>query len=236
MATTRRELEIIQIKLRMAARALGRASLVHAFGHCSQRTNQDSFLVCAAEPMATLRPDEPGLLVNTSGPLPEGVLGEVRIHQQIYARNPNTHAIFRIMPPTVMTLSTLRLTPRPRHGLGAYFGKKIPLWDDPRLLRNDEAASQLAEQLGNAPAIIMRGNGAVVTGTSLEQALAYSWFLEDSARIELHSRSLTTDHHEGLLTDEEITDRQVMTGRVFERMWRHLTDGDIEQQALLEHS
>jgi HCOMODA/2-hydroxy-3-carboxy-muconic semialdehyde decarboxylase len=40
-----------------------------------------------------------------------GVLGEVRIHQRIYARRPDVGAICRIMPPILMSLSVLRITP-----------------------------------------------------------------------------------------------------------------------------
>src|SRR5690606_37101353 len=150
--SNQKKINAAQIKLRIAARALGRARLVHAFGHCSLRVNEETFLVCAPEPLATLRPNEPGTLVNVRGALPEGVLGEVRIHQQIYARNPSAGAVCRIMPPNVMTLSTFRVTARPRHGLAAYFGANTPLWDDPRLLRNDEAAIRLVEQMGDSPA------------------------------------------------------------------------------------
>ena len=232
MTTNPLSLDICQTQLRIAARALGRAGLVHAFGHCSIRLDANRFLVCAAEPMATLRPDEDGQIVAITGPLPDGVLGEVRIHQQIYQRNPARQAVCRIMPPNVMTLSTLGITPSPRHGLGAYFGAHIPLWKDPRLLRNDAAAAALVEQMGDSPAIIMRGNGAVVSADSLEQTVAYCWFLDDSARIERQTRAMAIDSQLGLLSDQEIIDRQVMTGRVFDRMWRHLTDGDPELPAL----
>ncbi|MFD2580185.1 hypothetical protein ACFSTD_19690 [Novosphingobium colocasiae] len=37
--------------VRMAARALGRNGLAHAYGHCSMRIDADSFMVCAALPM-----------------------------------------------------------------------------------------------------------------------------------------------------------------------------------------
>jgi HCOMODA/2-hydroxy-3-carboxy-muconic semialdehyde decarboxylase len=131
-----------------------------------------------------------------------------------------------------MTLSTLRITAKPRHGLAAYFGKSTPLWEDPRLLRNDEAAIKLAERMADSPAIVMRGNGAVVAGDSIEQAVSYSWFLEDAARVEMQTRSMNVDEKDGVLDDQEIIDRQVMTGRVFDRMWRYLVEGDEEQAAL----
>jgi HCOMODA/2-hydroxy-3-carboxy-muconic semialdehyde decarboxylase len=211
-----------QLLVQQAARALGRAGLVHAFGHCSLRLDDDHFLVCAPMPMGMIT-DEPGTIVPVAGPLPEGVLGEVRVHQAIYAQRPDVQAICRIMPPALMALSTLAIVPRPRHGIGAYFDPAPPLWDDPRLLRDDASAAQLAETLGPTCAIIMRGNGAIVAADSLEKAVTLSWFLEDSARVERDVRTMGCAPDTGLLTPDEIAARQVWAGGVIERMWAWLT-------------
>ena len=169
-----------QLELRVAARALARGNLVHAYGHCSRRLDASTFLVCAAKPMGTILPGDEGCVVPVDGALPDGVLGEVRIHQAIYARRPAVGAICRIMPPQVGLLALLRRTPRPRHGFGAYFAPGPALWDDPRLLRDDAAAGRLADTLGGAKAIVMRANGAVVVGENLVEAVALSWFLEEA--------------------------------------------------------
>jgi HCOMODA/2-hydroxy-3-carboxy-muconic semialdehyde decarboxylase len=218
----------INMKLRIATRALGNAGLAHAFGHCSVRLDGEHFLVCAPQPLKTVLASEDGVVVPTTGALPAGVLGEVLIHQNLYRLRPEVGAVCRIMPPHTMTLSTQRITPRVRHGLGAYFANNIPLLDDPRLLRSPEAALKLVEHMGQNPALVMRGNGAVVVGESLEQAISFSWFLEDSARVEVDIRKMGFDPGTGLLDEQEVIDRQVVTGQVFERMWRFLTHGDPE--------
>lgn len=217
-----------QKELRVAARALARGSLVHAYGHCSRRLGADKFLVCAAKPMGTILPGEAGTVVPVTGALPEGVLGEVRIHQAIYARRPEVGAICRIMPPQIGLLALLRRTPRPRHGFGAYFAPKPALWEDPRLLRDDAAAARLAETLGAGKAIVMRANGAVVVGETLVEAVALSWFLEEAARVEVGLMQMNADSEQTLLTPEETTARQVTAGRVYERMWEYLSFGDPE--------
>ena len=168
------------------------------------------------------RPAAPRSICAIAGPLPEGVLGEVRIHQQIYARRADVGAVCRIMPPALMALSTQGIVPRPRHGIGAYFDR-LPLWSDPRLLRDDAAAARLAEMLGEAPAIVMRGNGAVVAGETMPRAATLAWFLEDAARIERDVRAMGFAPDTGLLDAEETRDRQVWAGRVDERMWDWLT-------------
>ena len=49
-----------QIVVRKMARALARAGLVTAFGHCSVRLDEKSFLVCAPKPMGIIKPGESG--------------------------------------------------------------------------------------------------------------------------------------------------------------------------------
>lgn len=211
----------IEEQVRLAARALASAGLLHAFGHCSARLDATSFLVCAPLPMGRIA-DELGTAVPLDGELPDGVLGEVRIHREIYRRRPEVGGICRIMPPAVMALSAAGIVPVPRHGIGAYF-KSIPLWNDPRLLRDDIAAAGLADLLGDAPALVMRGNGAVVVGESLPQAVTLAWFLEDAARVEQNVRAMGLDVEAARLSPEEIDARQIWSGGVVERMWRHLT-------------
>ena len=217
-----------QRELRIAARALARGNLVHAYGHCSMRLDAHRFLVCAAKPMGTITPGDAGTLVPVVGALPDGVLGEVRIHQQIYARRAEIGAVCRIMPPQTGLLALLRRTPRPRHGFGAYFAPGPALWDDPRLLRDDAAAARLTEALGSAKALVMRANGAVVCGENLVEAVALSWFLEEAARVEVGLMQMHQDGDHTLLTPEETTARQVTAGRVYARMWEYLSFGDPE--------
>ncbi len=217
-----------QRELRVAARALAHGSLVHAYGHCSLRLDASRFLVCAAKPMGTILPEDAGTVVPVEGPLPEGVLGEVRIHQAIYRVRSEVGAICRIMPPQLGLLSLLRRTPRSRHGFGAYFAPEPPLRNDPRLLRDDAAAIHLATQLGAAKAIVMRANGAVVVGENLIEAVALSWFLEEAARVEVGLMQMGQDGEHTLLSAEETVARQVTAGRVYERMWEFLSFGDAE--------
>jgi HCOMODA/2-hydroxy-3-carboxy-muconic semialdehyde decarboxylase len=214
-----------EILLQQAARALGRAGLVHAYGHCSLRLDADHFLVCAALPMGMID-SEPGTVVPVTGPLPEGVLGEVRAHQAIYARRDDVQGICRIMPPALMALSTQEVVPRPRHGIGAYFEPAPPLWDDPRLLRDDASAVRLAKAMGQSNAIIMRGNGAIVAADTLEKAVTLSWFLEDAARMERDVRMMGFAPDTGLLSPDETAARQVWSGGVADRMWAWLTRED----------
>ena len=224
--------EVVQRRVRVAARALGRHGLAHAYGHCSERLDAHSLLVCAPRPMGQIRPGEPGLVVPISGSLPEGALGEVRLHQQIYQRRSDVRSVLRCMPPALMALGTARRVPRARHGLGSYFGPDGPaLWDDPQLLRSDEAAAAVADTLGKGHAIVLRGNGVVVAAATLAQAVGLCWYLEDAARLELAVLAAGLGEQSVVFDTDECAKRATASGGIFERFWQFLTDGDSELDA-----
>src|SRR5882672_3175567 len=204
-----------QIIVRKMARALARGGLVTAFGHCSVRLDEQSFLVCAAKPMGIIKPGEPGTVVSTDAPLPEGVLGEIK-------------AICRFISPNVVTLAALGLTPKARHGQGAHFYPQVPFWPDPGLIRNDPAAVGVAETMGKAPAVVVSVNGAVSGAGTPQQAVALAVFLEDAARVELAALNAGLADKAPRMTGEQAKNRATWQGRIAERMWDYLTDGDPE--------
>lgn len=220
--------EDLQRQLRVAARAIGRNGLAHAYGHCSRRLDEKNFLVCAPRPMGLIKPGESGTVVPIEGDLPNGVLGEVRLHQHIYRRRPEVEAIVRSMPPAVMALGTACRVPKSRHGMGAYFGEGPALWNDPQLVRDDQLASAVIETMGVRNSVVMRGNGLVVAAGSLEQVVSLTWYLEDAARLELSVLSAGLDSESMVLSTEERERRAVSAGGIFERMWEFLTAGDPE--------
>ncbi|MCA8094830.1 class II aldolase/adducin family protein [Burkholderia anthina] len=223
------DLSVLQRRVRVAARALARHGLVQAWGHCSARIDDTSFLVCASRPMGCIGQHEPGTIVRIDAPLPPGVLGEVRIHQQIYRMREDVGGVCRVMPPNVVALSTLRIVPSPRHGVGA-FNAACRFWDDPRLLRDDALAAQLAAHLGDAPSLVMRANGAIAVGPNIELAAGFAWCLEEAARVETLVRAMAGAQgaESACLTRDEVAVRQVSSGAVFERLWEYLTAGDPE--------
>ena len=217
-----------QLEVRLLARACDRAGLSTAYGHCSVRLEAQSFLVCASQPMGLIRAGEGGTVVPLDGPLPEGVMGEVRMHREVYRRRPDVNAIVRFISPSVTALAALGRTPRPRHGFGAYFAPQVPMWKDPALIRNDAAAVGVAQAMGEAAAIVVSVNGAVVGGADAAQALALATFLEDAARVELLAMSTGLVDMPGL-SREQAEARAVWQGRVAERVWDYWTDGDPER-------
>lgn len=214
-------------RIRLAARALARAGLVHAYGHCSLRLDAEHFIVSPPRPLGLTGIADAPVTVSTTGALPADALPEVLVHQHIYRSRPEVGGIARFQSPSLMALSAAGLTPRALHGFGAYFAPAAPLHPDPRLVRDPASAAALVERLGAARAIVMRGNGAVTVGASLEEAVVMAWYLEDAARVELAVRSAGLAGLE--YTSAEAGARAITTGRLVERMWDWMTANDPEQ-------
>ena len=221
-------LEDTQRTVRVMARALARAGLSGAYGHCSMRLDGDRFLVCAARPMGLVRSGEPGTVVPVSGPLPQGVLSEVRLHQQIYRRRSEMQAVCRFLSPSVLALAAMGRTVRARNGFGSYFHPQVPFWGDPRLVRSDNLAEGVIGLMGKAPAVIVNVNCAVVAAETPARALTLAWNLEEAARIELAVLASGLEASAPVFSEESARARAVWEGAIAERMWDFLTHGDPE--------
>lgn len=212
----------------MAARAMARHGLAHAYGHVSIRLDEGRFSVSPAKPLGLVSVEDEGVEVRLDAPLPPGALPEVRIHREIYRQRPDVGGIVRVQPPAVLSLSALRRTPRALHGLGSYFAPMPPLWPGVALVRDDEAAAGVAEMLGEARAIVLAGNGCVCVGDTVRHAAAHAFFLEDAARLEL--ALLAAQEPPVEYTPEEARARATGAGGLYERMWDYLCFGDVEWQ------
>lgn len=203
-----------------AAHALAAEGLVTAFGHVSAREEgQDSFLITPPRPLGSLGPDESLLEVSLAGDeLPEGVPGEAWIHWAIYNSRPDVGGICRAQPPISTALASAGVPIRPLHGQGAFLGEEVPVYDDARLIRDREAGEELAERLGSAGGIIMRGNGAVTVGESVGAAVARMWVLEVSAEI---NRTAAASGTPRVLNEEEFSYWESVSEEILKRIWSY---------------
>jgi HCOMODA/2-hydroxy-3-carboxy-muconic semialdehyde decarboxylase len=207
-----------------AARALDSAGLVTAFGHVSFRDGQDGFRITPPKPLGSLGPDEPLSEVSLAeDELPEGVPGEAWVHWAIYNSRPDVEGICRAQPPISTAVTSAGLPIRPLHGQGAFLGEVVPVYDDARLIRDREAGEALAEDLGSAGGVVMRGNGAVTVGTSVGAGAARMWVLERSAEMNQVAASAGTPRP---LSEEEFAYWESVSEEILERIWSYLKASD----------
>ncbi len=204
-----------------AAHSLAAEGLVTAFGHVSVREEeQDSFLITPPKPLGSLEPEEPLLEVSLAeDELPQGVPGEAWVHWAIYNGRPDVEGICRAQPPISMALASAGVPIRPLHGQGAFLGEEVPVYDDARLIRSREAGEKLAQRLGDAGGIIMRGNGAATVAKSVGAAMARMWVLEVSAEFNRTAAAAGTPQ---VLGEEEFSYWESVSEEILERIWSYL--------------
>jgi HCOMODA/2-hydroxy-3-carboxy-muconic semialdehyde decarboxylase len=200
--------------------ALHRAGLVTAFGHVSCRVAADRLLITPPVPLGRLNSQgEWTELDLDAATLPTGVPKEAWIHLAIARRRPDVGAICRAQPPVATALASAGVPIVPLHGQGAFLGAQVPVFDDAVLVRDEARAVSLAERLGDEPALLLRGNGAVTIGADVGEAVARMWVLEASAQMNSVATSAGTPMP--LSADEQAAWRGVST-EILGRIWADL--------------
>jgi HCOMODA/2-hydroxy-3-carboxy-muconic semialdehyde decarboxylase len=210
----------------LAARAIARHGLAHAYGHVSARLDERTFLVTGPQPLGRTKLELPLITCPVEGALAPGALPEVRIHQEVYRTRPEVGGICRFQSPSVLALSAVGRTPRALHGLGTYFAPGAPLWDDPALVRDPERAAAVVQLLGAGRAVAAEHDGAVTVGPSVREAACHAFFLEDAARLEL--AVLASGETPVPYTAEQAQKRGAGDPNLYDRMWDFLLGDDAE--------
>lgn len=171
--------------VRGAARLIADAGLVDAFGHVSLR-GDESFTITPPVPLAALGEAPLVSVPLHADALPDGAPKEAWIHAAIYRARPEVGAIVRAQPSAVAALDAADLAVVAATGHGALIGA-IARSTSSLLVRSLAAGDDIARELGDADVIVLRGNGAVTTGTSMDDAVARMVLLERQSAIQAPS-------------------------------------------------
>ncbi len=203
-----------------AARALAARGLVTAFGHVSVRLGNGSFIMTPPKPPGAIEGIEELIEVPLeSEEIPKGVPGEVWIHWSIYRRRPEVLSVCRAQPEFAGITAIANRPILPVYGHAAFLGEKIPIYEDVVLIRNRELGEDLANSLGEADAIVIRGTGAVTVGSNVGEATARMLVLENAARMNFYA-NLTGEP--SLLSQEEFSSWRSKSGDLLERLWEYM--------------
>ncbi|MBB4663236.1 class II aldolase/adducin family protein [Conexibacter arvalis] len=174
-----------------AARVIAGAGLVEAFGHVSARVD-GGFLLTSTAPLGTqtapsihrLADDGTVVAAGTSG---AGVPLEAPLHAAIYAARPDVGAICRTHSAAAVAWGLRVAAPPLLHGLGGLAGEVTAWGGDSDLVVTAAQGAAVAAALGAADCLLVRANGNVATGATVEQATVRAWFLEERARVALEA-------------------------------------------------
>ena len=178
--------------------------VVDGFGHVSVRhpTFPDRFLL--ARSMApglvtekdVLAFDLEGAPVEKAGP---AVYLERFIHSEIYRTRPDVVAVIHSHSPSVVPFSAVTGTKlRPIFHMCGFLGSGTPVFEirdfaglsSDLLISDKRLGAALAQSLGSGPAVLMRGHGSTVVGSSLRQTVFRAVYTEVGARLQTEAMKL----------------------------------------------
>jgi ribulose-5-phosphate 4-epimerase/fuculose-1-phosphate aldolase len=215
-----------------ANRILAHEGVVDAYGHISVRHpgRPDRFLLSGSRSPELVTPGdiiEYDLDCNPTNPHGRTQYIERPIHGAIYRTRSDVISIvhnhaYEVIPFTVAQGVTLRPLLHTASGLGA----EIPIWDirdkfgDTNLLVTTLAhGDDLAKTLGSNHVVLMRGHGATVAGTSIQDVVHTAVYLKVNARIQAEAMRMTSDIV--YLSNGEISEMQKSADAGRKRAWEY---------------
>jgi len=192
------DLEEIKREVAAANRVLSNLGLAvgmtAALGHASMRvpSEPNHFFVKGREyefdALAIMEPDDM-VMCDTEGFLIAGRAGltqcsEVKIHACIYKTHPQVQAIVHVHPRYTILMSVLTGSLKPMRQEGAQMLRKpLPVYPHVKTIQSDAEGIEVANLLGESRAMLLRGHGAVTTGSNLSEAVMGMAQLEEQAEL-----------------------------------------------------
>jgi HCOMODA/2-hydroxy-3-carboxy-muconic semialdehyde decarboxylase len=194
----------LRADLAIANRILVRQGVVDAFGHVSARhpARPDRFLLARNMAPASVTSEDilefdlDGAPAVSGGPK---VYLERFIHGEILRARPDVMAVVHTHSPAVIPFSVVRTAPlRAVSHMGSFLGEVTPVFEirdaagdsSDLLIRDNPLGAALARSLGRGTAVLMRGHGITVVGSTLKEAVFRAVYSEFNARIQAEAQKL----------------------------------------------
>lgn len=166
-----------------ASRALAVAGLLDMHGHVSVREGDLAYINAHSASRIAIRPDEVAVVRIADGGVERGAPpSELAIHIELYRARPDAGAVLHFHALYATALSVAGKPLVAAFNAGAPFGREVPVYDDPALVRTTAQGQRLAATVGGGKAALLRGHGAAVVAPDLVSCVALSLQLEESAR------------------------------------------------------
>ena len=188
--------------LAVANRILYDQGVVDGFGHVSVRHDRSPahFLLARNMAPALVTPADILTFDLDGQALDAGdrrVYLERFIHAEIYRARTDVVAVVHSHSPSVIPFAATRTPLRPIYHMSGFLGAGTALFeirdvagDSDLLIRNAELGRALAASLGGNAAVLMRGHGSTVVGTSLQQVVYRAIYAETNARLQAQAITL----------------------------------------------
>lgn len=119
------------------------------------------------------------------------------IHGEILKARPDVNAVIHTHAPPLIPFTVTQVPMRPLYHRAAFVALGIPVFEiregfgmTDMLIRNQAHGQALAKSLGDKPAALMRGHGAIVVAPSLPRLVGRSVFLVKNATLQQQALAL----------------------------------------------
>ena len=192
----------LAVKLATANRILYNQGVVDGFGHISVRhdASDTHFLLARNMAPALVTPADILTFDLDGNALDAGdrrVYLERFIHGEIYRARPDVVAVVHSHSPSVIPFAVTRTALRPVYHMSGFLGEGSAHFEirdvagnSDLLIRNGKLGRALAAALGTNTAVLMRGHGSTVVGTSIEQVVYRAIYAEMNARLQTQALAL----------------------------------------------
>lgn len=181
-----------------ANRFLSAKEIVDGYGHISVRdpANPNQYLMARDLAPALVTAADILTYDLNSNPLNANgaaVVNERFIHGEIYKVRPDVKAVVHAHAAELIPFSVMNIDLRPICHMGAFIGAGVPVFeirtardsaDKSMLIHTGPLGKALAAKLADHPAVLIRGHGAAVAGSSLGQVVGRSVYLQENAAIQ----------------------------------------------------
>jgi HCOMODA/2-hydroxy-3-carboxy-muconic semialdehyde decarboxylase len=175
--------------LTKAAQVLSGLGLVQGHGHLSSLVDDDhgQGIICtprAAPSLATasdmIRFSPEDLRAHATRLPVEAIM-----HTSIYACREDVGAIVRVHSPLIDALGSRLKSIGIVHGRGSHLRNSPWVFDDPSPISTVDLGLAVTELLADRQAVVLRGNGAVIVGNDIPDAVANASYLLETVTIHL---------------------------------------------------
>jgi len=190
-----------------ASHILENEGVLDSFGHVSVRSslNANHFFIPRAMPPALVTAEDL-VEVDTAACIPVDpnaprLNGERFIHSEVYKARPDVQCVIHSHSYGVIPFGIAGVPLRPVVPQAGFLGHETPVFEireaygevESRgmLVTNTHLGAFLAQKLGNAAVILMRGHGDTVVGSSVREATVRAVYTEINARILMQGLALS---------------------------------------------
>jgi ribulose-5-phosphate 4-epimerase/fuculose-1-phosphate aldolase len=202
--------------------------VVDGYGHVSVRDPADSdryLMARSVAPALVTSADILGYDLDSNPFDANGttVYNERFIHGEIYRVRPEVRAVVHSHATALIAFGVTKIPLRPTWHMGAFIGAGVPIYeirasrdanDKLMLIHTPALGKALARTLGDHPAALIRGHGAVIVGSSLGQAVGRSIYLQQNAIIQAQAMSLGAS-----INYLDAGEAQAMGDNLYDRDW-----------------